>query len=294
MIRKFTGEQRVHETYVDYIQASVPTSQAFCRDNGHKEIPPLKFYRQGYIDALGVRRYFGNPNSAKALVVYSGDALHNCRAVKWGDRETVREILQSSGKITRIDWSITDYVDTHLVTPKLISTIFRRGHITGRLADKGASFIAGQKVGAPHKIETFYIGDWSKRASGGLFRAYDKGLDLGMWSDLITRLELEERKDNAHNSAKRYAEGASIPELIRSRLKIDHAQTDRLFNASDIDLSRGSQIIPNGDSDKNEKRWQWLMTQVAPALRKAHEVDTGEGLGNKRLLQFLRIARIID
>lgn len=268
-------------------------SQAFCRDNGHKEIPPLKFYKQGYKDAMGVRRYFGNPNSKKALVVYSGTALHNYRQANWKDRETVQGVLQSSGKVTRIDWAITDYIDTHLVTPKLISTIFRKGHIAGKLADDGANFIAGQKVGAPAKIETFYIGDWSKRGDNGLFRAYDKGIDLGIWSDLITRLELEERKDNAHNSAKRYADGAEIPEIIKSRLKIDHEQTDRLFSAPDIDISRGDQLIIESDDEKMDKKWIWLMKQVAPALRKMVAYERKHRGSDDRILHFLESAGII-
>lgn len=284
----------MHEIHLDYLQASITYREDTCRELLHKEVPTTKFYKRGYQDELGVRRYFGNPKSEKALVVYSGVALHNRRVVGWDDRTTVNDILTKGGKITRIDWAITDYIDTHLITPKLISTIFGMGKITGSLADRGASYIAGRKVGAPPKLETFYIGDWQRRGNNGIFRAYDASLnELGL-SDLITRLELEERKDNAHNSAKRYANGASMQSIIKSRLDIRHEQTDRVFEAEPIDISRGDQLKIDSEDEEMDRKWTWLMKQVAPALRKMVEYDRKHGKGDDRMMNFLYSAGIVQ
>jgi hypothetical protein len=283
----------MHEIFVDYLQCSMLYREETCREQKHKDISPTKWYSRGYEDEIGVRRFYGNPKSKKAMIIYSGRALHNMRVAGWDVRERINSILANGGNVTRIDWAITDYVDEFLITPKLVKTLVRQGRVTGTLAKHGGKFIAGQKVGAPQHIETFYIGDQKKRGKSGIFRAYDKGIELGLSQDLITRLELEERGENAHNSAKRYAMRYEIPAIMNTRLQWRHNDFNRVFEAEPIDMSRGEQIQIGDERMQNDKRWQWLEKQVAPALRKAIKNDEKFGLGNERLLQFLESVGII-
>lgn len=283
----------MHELYVDYLQCSHLYREQSCREQGHKEISGTKFYSRGYEDELGRRRYFGNPNSKKCLAVYSGRAMHNMRLAGWGDELIISNLLDVGASVSRIDFAITDYIENDLITPDDVRQSYQDGEITGTLANYGGKVILGQDVGATPNVETFYIGDPKRRGKSGIFRAYDKGIELDIEQFLITRLELEERGENAHNSAKRLASGAKISQLIESRLKFKNKQFERFFDSEPIDISRGEKIVTDGSDEMNDRRWIWLCKQVAPAIRKAIAHDRKRGLGDKRLVQFLEMCGIV-
>lgn len=283
----------MHEIYIDYLQYSIQYREQACIERQEKRINGFSFYSHGYEDEIGTRRYFGNKKSNKALVILSGRALHNQRVVGWSERDMINSILAKGANITRLDIAITDYIDDFLLTPKFVRTMFRKGHITGNLTKYDGKVIIGEKVGAPPRVETFYIGDLSGRGKKGIFRAYDKGLEMNLSPDIIARLELEERGENAHNSAKRYASGIHLQQVIQSRLQFNHSAFDSVFDKEPIDLSRGDQVHSTNEREDNEKRWTWLLTQVAPSLRKTIKEDMKLGNNMDNLARFLEISGIL-
>lgn len=267
----------MHEAFVDYLQYSILISENRCKDEFMQEITPVRFYNRGYQDALGTRYFFGNPNTDKALVIMSGETLHNYRLVGWSDVSVVMDALVNGAKITRIDWAITDYVDLDLITPEAVMEEYIAGRIMGTLPGYGCNTISDVQIGQPPHLETVYLGDIKKRGKSGIFRAYDKGVDLGIWSEIITRLELEERKDNAHNSAKRFIAGATPGAIIRSRIEFGGTMFDRVLEDDPIDISRGENLIKQNDQEKQDNRWTWIFKQVAPAIREAIDKDIAAG-----------------
>lgn len=283
----------MHEIFIDFLQFSIMYNEEACIGSHHTPINGFGFYSHGYEDAYGVRRFFGNPNSKKCLTIMSGKAMHNRRVAFQSDIETINQVLALDGKITRIDHCITDYVDSDLITPGDVSDCLIAGNVSGTLVKYGGKAISSIDVGQPEKIETCYIGSPKRRGKNGIFRAYDKGVELGLCADIIARLELEERGENAHNSARRLAMDKSIQSIMKSRIQFNSSRFERLFDEPAIDLSRGDQVVTSDLYIENEKRWSWLEKQVAPALKKAVEFDRDHGLTDERMLNFLELAGIL-
>jgi len=279
---------------IDYLQCSISYREENCFEQKHKQITPLAFYRRGYQDALGVRRYFGNPNTNKALIVYGGSALSNHRVVGWSNEETIEDLLTKGAKISRLDIAITDDEIDQLVKPCDITEMFTDGSISGTLCKYGCKTITSHETGAPAHIETTYIGDLKKRGTLGIFRAYDKGLESDLARDILTRIELEERGTNAHNSAKRIVKGAKLNSVMKTRIQFADKRMSRFFECEDIPIQRGDSLETVTLEDEMNKKWEWLLKTVSPTLRKAVEYDRKSGLGDERLLQFLERACIIE
>ena len=259
---------------LDYLQLSTPYSELECIKEGYKPLDyPIKFYKRGYIDLLGVRYFFGNPKTNNANLIYSGLALDNIRVVNWNTRDIIGGMIERGAKITRTDWAITEgYAEKASFTVMDIATDYASGNFTGTLAGDTGKLIVGfdtkqldnPSIGA----ETFYIGDMERRGKRGIFRAYDKGTELGGYArDILTRIELEERKGNAHNSAKRYADNMPIGDIINSRIRSSSEYWTRLTGGNVPEIQRGKQLQPATDeSEKLDRRKRWLLQQVAPAL----------------------------
>lgn len=259
------------EKFIDYLQVSSLYREQTCIEKEHKQINPIKFYPRGYEDELGVRRYFGNPNSVKALIIYSGAALHNWRVIGWKIEEAIEKFIANGANITRIDWCTTEYIEDNLITVDDVANDFEQSKFTGTLTKYEAKKIVGIRPDAPNgqknTTQTFYIGSMERRGTNGIFRAYDKGLEIGgIAAQLITRLELEERGTNAHNSAKRYISGAKLGDVVNSRLQCNSEQWERVIGAESVDISRGDNLVKSDESEAHERRKIWLMKQVLPAL----------------------------
>lgn len=284
----------MHEIFVDYIVCSIQVSEKNLVLSGAESVSPIPFYKRGYRDSLGKRYYFGHHKTSNAYVVMGGEYMHNSRVVGWSDRDTIRQIIEDDGIIRRMDIAITDYVEEDLITPACIAEMVRAGGVHGAMAEYGAktiSSVVGEKYSS---VETTYIGDISKRGKKGVFRAYDKGLEMNMDKYMITRLEIEERGDNAHMSAKRFSEGATLTQIIESRLKFDDERMKRLFLEDAIDVSRGDQIISKTDAERMQNRYEWLMNQVAPALAEFSQYERSRGASEDRIMSFLRKGGIIS
>ena len=142
-------------------------------------------------------------------------------------------------------------------------------------------------------IETLYIGDYMKRAKKGIFRAYYKGIDLGLADEIVTRIELEIKREKAQTVAKRLHEKMDIAGNFRTYFDVKHADFERIMEASAVEAVRGKGKLKKQEQEEIDSRWKWLMEQVAPALKEAIEKDEKYGLGNGRMFDFMARAGMV-
>ena len=291
---KFT--ERFHalmiERYVDFIQVSIYKPERECAEMD--SIPPVQFYSRGYRDGAGVRYYYGNHNTKvkKALAVASGialDALHNQGL---SDEYITGMFLEQSGSFSRIDLAVTEYVEDNLITIGEVQKWYQQDLIVSYLtADGMAKSISSIQL---DRIipETLYIGDPKKRGKKGIFRAYDKGVDLELPEDLITRLELELRAKKAHAIAENIAYRNDFSGSFRKHFNVYADNFDRLMDAPITEPIKRKRGIAKDKDIEMDKRWRWLMEQVAPAVRDAVEYDLKTGKGSERANYFATKAGI--
>ncbi|HEY9664893.1 MAG TPA: replication initiation factor domain-containing protein [Allocoleopsis sp.] len=275
------------EREIDYLQFSAFVRETICIEKQYEHVPPIQWYKRGYRNEFGVRVYFGNPNSPKANLVCSGDVMRNLRGLGMDDRSIVENALGMDGTIARIDWSVTDYIDESLVTVDDVQSWFKEGLIESTLVSGGAKVIQEVRQEGQNQSETLYIGDMKQRGKKGIFRAYDKGIEFDLEPYLITRLELEERGEKAHLSAKRFVETNSLSGVFRSRFEAKTSEFERLLDEPAVSVLRGSGKMKKEEHEKMEGRWRWLLETVAEALKEAVEFDEKQGLGDARLNEFL-------
>lgn len=275
------------EKSVDYIQASIDISEDKFRDENTPQITPTKFYKRGYRDTNGTRYFFGNPNSKKALVIMSGQALESIRNEGFEDKNIINSLILRSAKFTRIDLAVTQWNEDESVSLSDMQDYYKRGIIKSPLVARGGKLISDLELDGELYPETFYIGDLKKRAKKGLFRAYDKGKQLDISRYLMIRLELEERGENSHASALRIAENASIASVFRSRFDIEDEKFQRIIDAPSVKIQRGIGKKNEDDMSEDEKRWRWLIEQVAPTLKKSIKLDKALSRGDENIVQFI-------
>jgi len=152
----------------------------------------------------------------------------------------------------------------------------------------GAKFISGYDEDLKPQTQTFYVGDMKGRGKKGIFRAYDKSLDLGIGNEIITRIELELRGSNAHQTAKRLAQTDDISGNFRAKFNVDSTDFERLMDSPAVKIQRGLGLKKRDDEEKMERRWEWLINQVAPSLKEAREYEMKEHGNNLKMYQFLR------
>lgn len=278
------------EKHLDYIQASVDISETALSSETIATVPPLSYYKRGYRDANGTRYYFGNPNSKKALLVMSGTALQSVRNSGYDDKDIAASLREKGAKFTRLDIALTQYDDDNMVSLRELQLNYSDGLIESPLVARGGTIISKLELDGEVYPETFYIGDLKKRAKKGLFRAYDKGKMLDITRDLMIRLELEERGHNAHSSAMRIANGASVSSVFRSRFDIKTDKFQSIIDAEPADISRGKASDIKSEETPEEKRWRWLIEQVAPTLRKALNENITREEADRNLFMFLHAA----
>lgn len=280
------------ERYVDYMQFSALINEQECVESKYDIVFPIQFYTRGYRHPLGYRIYFGNPNSKKALVIASGDACQNMRDGDLYDSEIIQYALSLGGNFTRLDLAVTEYIEDQFVTIEEIEKWLSLGLIDSYHEKFGGKLISSVYRGGAKEHQTLYIGNMEKRGKAGIFRAYDKGVEMGIGNEIITRIELEERGEKAHNSAIRMAETNNLSGVFRSRFDVRSEDFARLMDSEAISTKRGKQRENVEHDLEAQARWDWLMKQVAPALLSAIQQDIAEGKGTYRLNQFLAKAGI--
>jgi len=275
------------ERHVDYLQVSINFPQYKCRDNEYKIIPPVPFYKVGYQDAEGVRYYYGNPNSKKTLCILSGQALETLRSQGNVDAGILNNFSAYDATCSRIDLAVTEYIEDTLITLGDVEKWYTSGHITSSHTVAGCKEILAINHEGEKAVQTLYIGDLEKRGSKGLFRAYDKGVEMDLEPHLITRLEIEDRGDKAMSTFKRIAETNDIAGNFRARFDVKDAEFERLMQSPVAGITRGQNLQKRAEIEVRNARWTWLINQVAPALRQALQDDATLQLGDEMLVKFL-------
>lgn len=281
------------ERHIDYLALSAHVSEWDFIETKARHVSAVKFYRQGYLGAFGERYYFGNPNSKKALVVFSGTALQAVRESGKSESDLLAEWIDFGAVVSRLDLAVTEWVEDNLVLPSDVAVWASEGLIDSSHAKYGAKAVSEIVENGGMSIETVYVGDMTGRGKKGIFRAYDKGVELDLGRYLATRLEVEDKGEKAHNSAIRIAEGASIASVFRSRFDVKSDDFQRVMDAPGIDISRGAAALRLSEDEKMDNRWKWLIEQVAPALKGAIEDEIGRAEGKENLTKFLAASGLI-
>lgn len=282
------------ERFIDYMQFSCLINETTCIEQKFDTVYPVRFYSRGYRHPFGYRIYYGNPKSALALVVAAGEAMQNMRDNDMLDAEILQHALSLGAKFSRIDLAVTQWnTFDGFITIEDIQSWYERGLIQSPLSGGGCKKISSIHSESGETAETLYIGTMAKRGRRGIFRAYDKGIEINLGEYMATRLELEQKGDNAHNSALRIADTNDISGNFRARFNVRHKDFDRLMDADAVKVQRGKGKIKGQEhEEEQDRRWAWLMSQVAPSLKRAIEDDIESGKGYDRLGLFLAKAGI--
>jgi len=274
------------ERYIDYMQYSVLKQERDCEEMD--TCMPLRFYNRGYRDNVGIRYYYGNQNSKvkKALVVASGESLDVLHSQGLTDEYLIGSALENDAKFSRLDLAVTEWVEETLVTLEEIEKWYTHGLIVSHLCENGCKGIFSISDIDKKQVDTLYIGAMSKRGKQGIFRAYDKGVELDLGRYLGTRLELELRAKKAQDIAENIAYRNDFSGSFRQHFNVYADNFDRLMDAPVSEPIKRKRGIAKPKDIEMDKRWQWLMEQVAPALRDAIAYDEKSGRGRDRAFNF--------
>jgi len=282
------------ERFIDFISASLWLSEQDIASKGLPKIPPIRFYKRGYLHKSGMRIYFGNPKSTKAHVVASGETMQFFRDCGKLDSETLRWINENDATFSRIDLAVTEWNTFEgLLELGDVEKWYSKGLISSPLVMGGCKEIV-DVLPSGKQAETLYIGDMEKRGKRGIFRAYDKGIDLGIGVNMATRIELELRGNNANMTAQRLMETNDIAGNFRSRFNVKSKDFEKMMDADAVDISRGKAKPRQEENEAALKRWDWLIRQVAPALKDAIELEREMGRGDVQLIRFLDASGLLD
>ena len=275
------------ERHLDYFAASLMFPEMICRDNQYKSVPAIAFYKRGYEDETGTRYYYGNPNSKKCLVVLSGRVLEYFRISGNTDSEIVASFVEKGARCSRIDMAVTEWIEDNLVTLDDVEGWFTGGKIKSSWVSGGCKALVEIPEQGERATQTLYIGDMEARGKKGIFRAYDKGVEMDLGKYMVTRLEVEDRGDKAMVSARRIAAGASVASVFRTRFDVDDEQFERLMQSPVAELTRRSNLPKRDEIDVQAGRWQWLINQIAPSIKQAIADDNRLDMNDANLTKFL-------
>lgn len=282
------------ERNVDYLQMNVHLTETSLYRAGILPVPPVRFYKRGFSDEIGVRYYYGNPKSNKALIVLSGQALETARGRVLSDSDILERYLSMGATCTRIDLAVTDYIENDFCTVDDVKSWVRLGRVTSTWVGQGAVSLSKMTEDFSDRLETFYVGNMAQRGKKGIFRAYDKGIQSGLDESIITRLEAEIRSDKANSVAKRLAKDGDIAGNFRASFDARSEQFERLMDAPAIVPVRGLGQAKIDESERMMKRWDWLINQVAPALDEAVKWEKKNNPQTPQLMKFLVEAGLMD
>lgn len=289
----------MHEIHIDYLQFSLPTNN---------EYKPIKYifatpsdsvtpsFMRNYTvmmqdEITGATAHIGHNKSDKTLYVMTGNALEITRAIygdAWGDIALLKSIMRDGATISRLDVALTQYVTDDLITVKDVTRYQRHGAIETRYKD--APSLIGTLSDNGVQYETLYYGNMRKRARYGVMRVYDKGLAWGLDRDIVTRFEIETRRDKANVTARRLASGTmTLSQAISTQWMIKSKRFCKMINGEPVKLSRST--LKRKDEDKRASRWLWLHDTVAPSLAQAMIDDIDNGYGHENYIKFTELVK---
>lgn len=263
------GTNMKKQVTIDYLQWTAMEAPDFLDGTGLITRSPLPFYKHCRTFECGTRVFTGNVNSEKVLVQMAGRTCVRHDMVNYPGR--IAMALGLGGKFTRIDLAVTVQSLRYL---ELFRNMVREGRVKApRFANDEPKIITA----ANGDTETVYLGSLKKRSKKGLFRAYDKGKELGIEA-MLTRFELEIRTKRATTAARRIVAGVKIGHLIQKVVDVpDMPWWAEIMGAEDEPLPR---FEIETETDPIARRWHWLNVQVAPALGVLLAMDKKAAKGN--------------
>jgi len=229
------------------------------------------FYDRMTIFANGVIMYEGNVNTDKKLFVMSGKVCEEQNV----DRAWVESLIFDGGIVSRLDLAMTTDVN--------ILTLIQRDHEYA-ISQRYTKYQVIADI--DYTPQTIYVGDFKSRKRKGIYRAYDKGLQLGLDVPMY-RMELELKQKDAHIASRRYASGDTIPSIMSSKYRIDRDWYKDLFG-DDIATMRFATLSDPGQRHIDNKM-DWLERQVIPSLQYVIDYDHASGEKNfERLINLLK------
>lgn len=274
------------ETKIDYLvynSAILPQSDIFIVARS-----PLRNYDKVLVLMNGVKAHTGHNNSDKYHIVCTGTTLDYLRETKT-DHEIIDTVITNNGRISRLDIAVTQYLDEDgLITLDDFVQACKDYEIVSKHAKYGVKSVHNA-YNDSH--ETCYVGDRKNRGKRGIFRAYDKGLEMNLESYLISRFELEEKRDAAIVSARRIADGNSLDSVLKSRFDLPQWEAwQQLLDAPSISVSRGKAVADHEQEAQQEasaKKWHWLLGTIAPIIGKQLAEDTLIGIDLSNWKKFV-------
>jgi len=283
----YFGWFRMIERHMDYFAASLNFPEIACRESGYKLVNPIAFYKRGWVDENGVRYYYGNPNSKKALAVLSGQCLETLRALENTDAQIIDAFLSRGARCSRLDLAVTEWVENDLVTLEDVERWYKQDKIKSTWLAGGCKMIVDVPKEDLNVAQTIYIGSQADRGKKGIFRAYDKGVEMDLGKYMVTRLEVEDRGDKANVSANRLAKTNDVAGVFRTRFDVDEPEFERLMQSPVAELTRRSALPKRDEIDAQVGRWKWLIEKIAPSVKQAIADDKRLDLGDTNMSKFL-------
>lgn len=241
------------EFKIDYMQftSRIPAS------NHTRTYELQKSFMQNYkvmrVFDSGMTSHHGHNKSDKWLNVATGKV---CDVIS-DHREYIKNVLKLDGTFSRIDFCCT--VENGC-TMDDFRMWCRDNLVSGSLSDAGIKSIVNDKT---QNSETTYVGELAKRSKRGIFRAYDKGIELGIESAILTRFELEERKKRAQLTARRFSDGMAIGDIIRQRIDVKNEVWADVMGSRSTTLKR---YAVDEKEDEIDNTWHWLIDTCAKTL----------------------------
>lgn len=257
------------EFKIDYLQFSAERTPQWLA-NAQEDIRKRsnkQFYTHMTKYLNGAVSYEGNVNTDKKLFVLSGAVCSRIGITP----EWVKSLIDDDGIVSRIDLCMT--CDDNILTK-----IQRdHKHIMSEMYNK-IQIISDVE----YTPQTIYIGDFEKRKTKGIVRAYDKGLQMKIEGVSMYRIEVELKQKHAKIAAKRYAHGEAIPSLMNGKFRIERKWYDDIFG-NDISTMRFNDVskLPVQEIDR---KMAWLESQVVPSLKYVIDYDKENGTHNFKLL----------
>lgn len=243
------------EAIIDYLQYTAVEIPDWLGEIPYISKSPLAFYQACYEFPCGTRVFQGNANSELVLVQLPGKACEQHKVMCHPQR--FQAVFDEQSKFSRVDFAVT----VEGLEPLFwFYEAMKKDVIVSKRFEGDAPKAVTDRFGNP---ETIYIGDLKKRGRKGVFRAYNKGLELGI-DKLLTRFELEVRKKSAQVAMRRILLGVSIPKIITDVIDMPGIEWWK-----DIMGAKGGDLPvyhPPEKPDPIARRWHWLIKQVAPAL----------------------------
>jgi DNA relaxase NicK len=272
---------------IDYLQFTANMNEREFSPSEFKTTSGMPYYPRGYLAHNGTRFNFGSNKGMNCFVVLAGEQCQYLRNCGQSDKNILEWAFANGAKVSRIDLAVTEYIEDELFTVEDVEQWFKQGLITSALAETGICKRVDLVLCERDIQETLYIGDIKKRGKKGIFRSYDKGHELGIGDEIISRIELELKRDKAHKAASRIVESGDIAGNFRTYFDVKHPTFERLMQTPKVEPIRGKGKPKDMRQNENEKRWIWLLSQVAPAMKEAIRIDYENGLGNDNMFKFM-------